>query len=202
MTYLSRIFVGKDEAARQRLRDAYAWHQQMWHAFPGLDGQERSFLFRVDDKREQFRVLLLSQVRPVVPEWGEWRTKEVADNFLSHDRYLFQLRANPTVKRVVRHADGSRKTNGRRTGIYDEPGQRAWMERKAVESGFQVVECVVAPPMSGYFVKNGKRGKHNSVDFQGLLRVLDRMAFEQAFHRGIGPAKAFGFGLLMLQPVA
>ncbi len=62
---------------------------------------------------------------------------------------------------------------------------------------------MVAPPMESYFVnKQRKRGKHNSVDFHGILKVIDRAAFEGAFHHGIGPAKAFGFGLLMLQPVA
>jgi CRISPR system Cascade subunit CasE len=56
--------------------------------------------------------------------------------------------------------------------------------------------------MHACFVKQGHRGKHIGVDFQGVLRVTDRAAFHYAFETGIGPAKAFGFGLLMLQPVA
>lgn len=202
-TYLSQIRVSKVEAAHSGLRDPYAWHQALWRAFPGRDDEPRRFLFRVDDRHDHFRLLLLSPERPVVPSWGEWRTKEVAPGFLDHQRYRFQLRANPTVKRVVRLDDGSRKRNGRRTGISDEEGLMNWLERKAAQSGFDLVEATPGPPLSVFFTKDdGKRqGKHNSVDFQGFLRVTDREAFERAFHRGIGPAKAFGFGLLMLQPV-
>ena len=88
-------------------------------------------------------------------------------------------------------------------GIHDEAGLRIWLDRKAAQGGFAVTECVVGPPQASYFVnKRRKRGKHNSVDFQGLLRVTDRAAFQSAFHEGIGPAKAFGFGLLLLEPVA
>jgi len=203
MTYLSQIWVNRDVAARQLLSDTYAWHQALWAAFPGKDGELRQFLFRVDDQHQKFRVLLVSPDRPVVPDWGMWETKEVVASFLSHKTYRFQLRANPTVKRIVHDEDGSKKKNGRRTGIYDEAGLRAWLDRKAEQSGFVVEECVVAPPMVSFFVnRQRKRGKHNSVDFQGFLRVIDHGAFERAFHRGIGSAKAFGFGMLMLQPIA
>ena len=202
MTYLSQILVGKGEAARDRLWDSYSWHRKLWDAFPGRPDASRSFLFRVDDKRDDFRILLLSLEHPVAPDWGRWHTKEVAASFLAHDCYRFQLRANPTVKRVVRLPGGDRKKNGRRTGIYDEASLLAWLERKAGESGFRIAEAVAGPPQETHFVKEGKKGKHNAVDFQGVLRILHREAFARAFHQGIGPAKAFGFGLLMLEPVA
>ncbi len=203
MTYLSQIWVGRDEAARQRFRDTYAWHQALWKAFPGRCAEPRRFLFRIDDKHQKFRVLLLAPDRPVLPDWGKWQTKEVPGSFLAHERYQFQLRANPTVKRVIRAADGTKKKNGRRTGIYDPTELQAWLERKAEQAGFGVSGLVIGPPMeSHFFNKNRKRGKHNSVDFQGALLVKERKVFERAFHKGIGPAKAFGFGLLMLEPVA
>jgi CRISPR system Cascade subunit CasE len=203
MTYLSQVWVNRDEAAKRRFSDTYAWHQALWAAFPDKDGEPRQFLFRVDDQHARFRVLLMSPDQPVSPGWGAWETKKVAASFLSHGRYRFQLRANPTVKRVVRDANGAKKKNGQRTGIYDEAGLRAWLDRKAEQAGFAVEDCVVAPPMDSYFVNTQrKRGKHISVDFQGFLRVVDQPAFERAFHRGIGPAKGFGFGMLMLQPVA
>jgi len=202
MSYLSRVHVNKRAAARLRVRDAYAWHQVFWHAFPGKDGERRRFLFRVDDKHEVFRVLLLSPEPPVVPDWGDWEVKEVAHGFLAHHHYLFQVRANPTIKRVVQDAAGERKKNGRRTGIYDPEGLQTWLSRKADQAGVEILDCNAGPPMSSYFVKDGRRGKHIAVDFQGAMRVKDRAAFENTFRTGIGPAKAFGFGLLMLQPVA
>lgn len=202
MSYLSQVRIGKGEAARLRLRDAYAWHQKLWRAFPGKDGELRGFLFRIDDRHEVFRVLLLSPEPPVVPDWGRWEVKKVADRFLSHDHYLFQVRANPTIKRVVRDTAGERKKNGCRTGIYDSGELNAWIGRKALQSGIEILDYSAGPPIHSYFVKEARRGKHIAVDFQGTLRVKDRAAFEKAFYTGIGPAKAFGFGLLMLRPVA
>jgi CRISPR system Cascade subunit CasE len=199
--YLSQVHIGKGEAVRAGLRDGYAWHKALWAAFPDRDGEARRFLFRVDDGRDSFRVLLLSPERPVVPEWGSWQTKLVREGFLEHDRYLFQLRANPTIKRIVRDEAGERQRNGPRTAIYDAEGLTSWLERKAGQSGFAVLESVAGPPLSSFFVKDGKRGKHVGVDFTGLLEVVDTGAFTRAFTNGIGPAKAFGFGLLMLQPV-
>jgi len=202
MSYLSQIQVEKAEAARLRLRDSYAWHQQLWLAFPGRNGESRTFLFRVDDRHDFFRVLLLSPAAPLTPGWGAWAVKSIAHSFLGHDRYLFQVRANPTVKRVVRDNNGGVKKNGRRSGIYDTDGLRTWMQRKAEQSGFELEHYEAGPPIQSYFVKDGRRGKHIAVDFRGRLRVTEPVAFDRAFHAGIGPAKAFGFGLLMLQPVA
>jgi len=202
MNFLSQIHVGKAEAARLRLHDSYAWHRRLWDAFPGRDGQRRPFLFRVDDKHDSFRVLLLSTEPPNAQPWGAWELAEVGATFLAHDRYLFQVRANPTVKRIVRQNGGSFKKNGRRTGIYATDALIDWMRRKGEQSGFEVVQCIASPPIHAYFVKQGRRGKHIGVDFQGVLRVTDQVAFRHVFGAGIGSAKAFGFGLLMLQPVA
>ena len=42
---------------------------------------------------------------------------------------------------------------------------------------------------------------HSCVDYQGVLQVTNRERFHAAYRRGIGPAKAFGFGLLLLRPL-
>jgi CRISPR system Cascade subunit CasE len=202
MSWLSQVHIDKAEAARLQLRDAYTWHQRLWQSFTGRDERERSFLFRIDDRHNLFRVLLLSPEAPAEQSWGTWQSKEIAASFLQHDYYLFQVRANPTVKRVTRGDGGERKKNGRRTGIYDADGLRCWIERKATQSGFELLSFASDPPIPYFFVKKGHRGKHIAVDFKGTLRVTNRQEFERAFFTGIGPAKSFGFGLLMLQPAA
>ncbi len=202
MICLTQVWVERNEAARNQFRDVYAWHQAIWRAFPGEDGRPRKFLFRLDDRHERFRLLILSPRRPELPDWGTWRTKEIVPGFLEHEVYLFQIRANPTIKRVVRAADGTRKRNGRRTAITREEELSAWLERKAGQSGFEVLEAIAGPPTKVHFIKDRRQGTLVSVDFQGRLRVVDRDLFQRAFMKGIGPAKAFGFGLLMLQPVS
>ena len=192
--HLSRITLGKSQAAQLNLSDAYAWHQKLWEAFPGHDGERREFLFRVDDAGRDFRVFLLSTPEPAPPSWGYWEPKKVAESFLAHDGYRFQLRANPTMRR---------SSDRRRLAIYSENGLRDWIQRKARQHGFQLQgeTLLVGAPIDEFFVKKGRGGKHVSVDFQGALAVTDRDAFRDAFTNGIGSAKAFGFGLLMLQPI-
>ena len=194
MLYLTKIEVSLNEAARNRIRDAYSWHRMLWQAFPGASGQRRDFLFRVDNQGAAFRVLLLSGRRPDPPHWGSWQTKPVAESFLEHRAYRFQLRANPTMRRA---------SDKRRLAIYHQERLRKWMARKAESSGFAIVDgsLAVGAPIDQYFIRNGRRGKHVSVEFSGALEVSQRPLFRQAFARGIGSAKAFGFGLLMLQPI-
>lgn len=109
MKYLTKILVDKKLAASKRLNDAYAWHKALWRAFPGINENERIFLNRIDSKDIFFQVLLLSRQPPIVQEWGAWQTKKISESFLYHDLYRFELRANPTIKRVVRDKDGTRK---------------------------------------------------------------------------------------------
>jgi CRISPR system Cascade subunit CasE len=46
------------------------------------------------------------------------------------------------------------------------------------------------------------RGMHSAVEFQGALNVTDPAKFHETFTRGIGSAKAFGFGLLVIAPAS
>ena len=39
---------------------------------------------------------------------------------------------------------------------------------------------------------------HLAVRFEGVLQVVDPVAFQQTLRRGIGSAKGFGFGLLSI----
>lgn len=194
MIHLSQAFVHKQTAARHRLRDSYAWHRAIWTLFPDRPDGNRDFLFRLDDRRTEIRLLLLSRRSPVLPDWGRWNHREVSNGFLDHAAYRFQLKANPVMRR---------NADRRRVGIYDEPRLRDWIQRKGRDHGFDVAADDLSPaaPMEETFVREGRRGKHLAVDFSGRLRVTDRDAFRRAFQSGIGPAKAFGFGMLMLQPV-
>ena len=195
MNWLTEAFVNKHDAAAKRLSDAYAWHKALWEAFPDRDGEARDFLFRLDDRFRYFRLYALSFDRPTPPPlWGQWRTKPIAPTFLQHDAYRFQLKANPTMRR---HSDR------KRLGIYAEDRLREWIFRKSESFGFDIDENIlfVGAPIDETFRRNGRPGKHTAVDFQGLLRVTDRPKFQKAFQRGIGSAKAFGFGMLMLQPI-
>ncbi len=194
MSYLSQSFVARAAALQARLVDGYVWHNAIWMAFPGRPDDARSFLFRVDLMNGGFRVLLLSEQKPEPTADFSWQTKAVSEGFLDYGAYHFQLKANPTMRR---------STDGRRLAIYDEIRLRDWVARKAEDGGFEVDAGAlqVSAPLDETFIRNGQRGKHVAVDFAGVLRVLDRGRFAKTFHSGIGSAKGFGYGMLMLQPI-
>jgi CRISPR system Cascade subunit CasE len=193
--YLTQIHVGRTEAAQRKIYDLYTWHKMIWQAFPKKDGQIRKFLFRVDAKTDVFRVLMLSADRPCIADWGTWRTKLISLGFLEYPVYRFQLKANPTMRR---------NSDRRRLPIYQENRLRLWMVSKAEDAGFRIADnsLIIGAPIDEHFTRKGKRGKHVSVDFQGILNVANQDRFRKAFCHGIGSAKAFGFGLLMLQPIS
>jgi CRISPR system Cascade subunit CasE len=191
--HLSQLVIPyRDAIGRLRIRDIYDWHQRIWDFFPGRDGDQRDFLFRVDRLEEAFRLLVLSQLQPVPPDWcdkGTLQVKPVPESFLAHSRYTFRLRANPT-----------KKLYGRRVALKGED-LSAWMERKAAASGFVLEALGVNELGRACFQRSGREGILAVVEFEGVLAVTDREQFRSAVINGIGSAKAFGFGMLMLLPM-
>jgi len=118
------------------------------------------------------------------------------------DLVKFRLRANPTKKKQ----DGSR--NGKRKRI--NPQLQEHLDWLATKFG----EAVGSPICIETFVPGwayGRRTKYEpqpgqqmqwwSVLFEGTFRVKDTGVLKQILVSGIGPAKAFGFGLLSVAPV-
>lgn len=187
-------------------RDSYAWHKRIWEAFPGTPDAERDFLSRLDDTGNDFRLLILSVNPPTRPDWcpsDQWQSKAIPESFYEHPSYRFSLLANPTRKRVVRDAAGQRKKNGKREPIVGREDLIAWLEKKQEQHGFSIdtdsLRTIPRPRQS--FIKQGATGTHTATEFIGILHVTDANLFRVAAQRGIGSAKAFGFGMLCLSPI-
>jgi hypothetical protein len=98
MTHLTQVTVDFATAARQQLRDCYDWHQAVWKAFPGRDGEPREFLTRLDQRRDGFRMLIVSSEQPARPDWcppgpESWKTKPIP---------AYVLRAQPLCVPALR----------------------------------------------------------------------------------------------------
>ncbi len=208
MTWLARMLLHRDNLAQLRFLDNYDWHRAAWACFPGMPDADRDFLLRLDWLTEGCRLYVLSRNRPTRPDWcpaTAWGVKEIAPSFLQHDVYTFDLVANPTRKVRTFAYDGSRTKNGKRLALVHEDEQRRWLVAKAEQHGFRLDESAplaideIGPQP---FVRKAKSGTHFGVRFRGLLHVTDRELFIRTFHQGIGSAKAFGFGMLLLQPVS
>ena len=208
MSYLTQILVPYELAVRHlKIRDSYDWHQRVWEAFKGRDGEKRDFLSRVDEVDDAYRLIIVSPTEPTKPDWCPtdcFKTKAIPEDFFAAGSFRFSLLVNPTKKLVVRNEAGERKKNGRRVALTKREDLLAWMQRKAEAGGFDIGDpesLRTIPKSRSYFQKSGMNGVHFAVEFQGVLTVKDMVLFRRAFTNGIGSAKAFGFGLLALAPL-
>ena len=110
--------------------------------------------------------------------------------------------ANPT-KKVGSAPDGRVLKNSRRVALTKREDLLNWLRRKGEAGGFtfEAEKTRTVPRPRQAFLKKGQAGLHTSTEFVGLLTVTDAAAFQKAATQGIGPAKAFGFGMLCLSPV-
>lgn len=108
------------------------------------------------------------------------------------ERYRFRLTANPTVHR-----------NGKRWALAGSADQLAWLARQAERHGFAVTDAMATGDafLKGRPAVAGRPDiGFGTATFDGHLEVRDTDTFRQALERGIGPAKAFGCGLLSIAP--
>lgn len=195
--YLSKCLV----ASRKPI-NPYEIHRKIWDLFPDRPKAERDFLFRMEQSSPSgHTVLLQSAFEPVSVKGGfvVLGQKEINYSFKEGMVLKFFLTANPT--RRIR-AEGDKKSNqGRcRVPLIDEDEIRAWLKRKFADVG-QLHEVSIAGKNNLYFRKKGRPGKIVTINYTGLLGVDDTASLTNLVKKGIGPAKAFGCGLLSLARV-
>ncbi len=141
---------------------------------------------------------------------------------------VFSLRANPT-KRIAKPLKGDDMLRGKRVALLREEEQVDWLVRKGDErengcpGGFEIlakevheqndeirqivhVNTTIEGNQTGYKKdKNDEKREHRmthlAVRFNGLLRITDPDAFRETLIRGLGPAKAFGCGLMLVRRI-
>lgn len=203
------MFLSKIELDAGRYHDPYQWHQGLWSLFPGQPaGAERSFLFwvnRLERHQRILEVLMQSHDEPIGSVEGlRIRGTKVFEPKPQHGQVLhFRLTANP-VKTI---SDERGRVNARsrpkacRVPVINEVSLQEWVTRKLLPGAEVLTESLVVQPRPPlYFHKRGRRpGKIVPVDFEGLCKVTDSQHLLALLSAGIGPAKAFGCGLILLR---
>jgi len=218
MTNLVKIILPYNQLSKEKIHDNYTWHKKAWTVFshhPELEERNKKpekekgptpFLSRYTQKPNHVELLLLSEYQPIKPGWchnDQWQVMEINESYLTQSDYYFDLYANPT--KAVRKSDGKGgyTKHGRRITLMDKVSQLEWLIRKASNHGFVVRDDIplqMDKPVDHRFKRKGDKGLHIGVRFHGVLHVTDHSAFKKAFREGIGTAKGFGFGLLMIKP--
>jgi CRISPR system Cascade subunit CasE len=200
--HLTRLTLDPRSAqARRDLGDAYEMHRTLARAFVA-DAQSppARFLWRLEAGSNAWATpVVLVQAAAE----GDWSALQALANYLQRPveskrlaleewveggaRYRFRLQANPTVTR-----------QGKRYGLVGEAEQLAWLARQGERHGFSVEAALVAASD----VLSSRKGEGQisvqRVCFEGVLQVQNLEAFSHALTAGIGPAKAFGCGLLSI----
>lgn len=211
-------------AAKDRLDGPYADHQWLWHWFHTDQDAKRDFLFRRHESGDAVRFYLLSTRAPK-ERLGAWeaRSREYAPELAVGDRLKFDLRANPTVRRTTggkskRHdvvMDAKKVLLSERGlvrweqwGGNEKPNLQElvqgacsnWLVRRGERLGFTTeTSCLRAEAYNQHAEQPGRNLQFSTVDLAGELTVTDPVAFRSALLEGVGSAKAFGCGLLLIR---
>ncbi|MBV1879327.1 MAG: type I-E CRISPR-associated protein Cas6/Cse3/CasE [Pseudomonadales bacterium] len=200
--FLSKIFV--EDRGRN---NTYNIHKKIWQLFPNQPDAARTFLFRVETHRQGvgYELLMQSQCAPADAEkMNILGQKEFRPNFILGQRLRFRLRANPT-KTIKDPSKGNVTKKGKtsprtvRVPLIHDEQQRVWLMRK-MKDVTSLQSLIVQPERALYFrkAKTQHSGKIQPVIFEGVFEVKNVEAFQTILEAGIGPAKAFGCGLLSL----
>lgn len=221
--YFSRIRLKSGLSPRDLERlargNAYDDHQYLWKLF-AEDGQKRDFLYRREVQNGVPCFFIVSQ-RPPVDKEGVWNVdgpKKYEPRLAVGQKLAFSLRVNPVkAKKASKEAERGKRHDvvmeAKKTILKDQWGpvpeliEKAglgWLSARAEKNGFSLVDKAVR--VDGYRQHRLFKGGHgmirfSTLDFNGLLTVTDAGVFTKTLFNGIGPAKGFGCGLMLVKKV-
>ena len=201
--YLSRIKLNTTLRKTQlAMASPNIFHGAIEDAFESK--QERN-LWRLDRLKGDYYLLVLSASEPdikgiidqfgYVGDVGEVKSYEPLLDRISNDQtWRFRIVANPTHS--IKNAKGRGKVVAHSSVKY----QREWLEKKAVQNGFELREVNIASSEWKIFKKrdNNSRVRLKQTTYEGILTVKDTEAFKTALVTGIGRGKVYGMGLLTI----
>lgn len=215
--YLSRLELLPEAAASPQmlveLADVYKEHQAIWRLLADSPDRRRDFLFRRESSGYGARWYVLSERQPR-DERGMWKieTKEIEPKLEAGQQLQFAVRVNPTVAKTregrssARHdvvMDAKRRLGKEeRRGAEADLVQRAgiaWLEKRAERNGFRFKPAEVQ--VDGYRQHAAGKGagiRFSTVEIAGRLTITDTARFRAMLCGGLGPAKSFGCGLVLV----
>lgn len=175
---------------------------------------DAGFLFRIDPETGG-RVVILVQ-SAMKPDWdyafknagyllaAPMEIKQFDPLFFIKEQHLrFRLTTNPTRKIDTKSGPDGCRRHGKRVPVPTEQ-LFEWLAKRAESAGFSIKKdtTVIQPGYIYFKQKRDDKGQRlRSVRYDGILTITDPARFKETIIRGIGPGKAFGFGLLSVAPV-
>ncbi len=216
--YFSKIKLSDDatvaDLSRLLSRDSYQLHQSLWRLFKNRT-KTRDFLYRRVEKQGQPSFYVISGCTPEDTD-NIWKihTKDYAPKLSNGQRLAFSLCANPVITRcndktgkpvrhdVVMDAKKHLKIERPPVNLIHDAGWK-WLTTKAGKFGFRVEQAQIDSYRQHRFWKgkNKQPIRFSTLDFDGILTVTDPEQLIHALFTGIGPAKGFGCGMLLVRRI-
>jgi len=178
--------VGKDTAS------FYEMHRTLSKAFPSReDGGMKRVIFNYDDEPNIIIVQSLQE-----PNWNKISdsyfstpplVKNINFSIKNNDVFMFKAKVNPT------------KTHkGKNVGLNSDQSQHEWLNRKAVLSGFNLLDVNIKRKYNMASKKKGMLQSFSVAEIEGVVQVTDSEKFTYMLENGMGRARAYGCGLFQI----
>jgi len=197
--YLSKVFLHPG-----KLNNAYEWHRALWSLFPNIERDVASpFLYVIESLNLAVgaRVLMQSAIEPLNHSGlaDVQAVKPLAVQLRNGQRLGFRIFANPSKCIDDKQNKTNKKNRGKcRVPLIHEDAQCEWLTRKLKNSAsLHGVSVTNQAPL--YFRKGNRAGKVVPALFEGVIEVCDADQMMDVWKKGVGPAKAFGCGLLLVR---
>ncbi|RJQ89102.1 type I-E CRISPR-associated protein Cas6/Cse3/CasE [Amycolatopsis panacis] len=203
--------------SRALLASPQKLHAAVLASFPPIADGTGRVLWRVDRAEHRAALFIVSPHRPDLTHLVEqagwpatdatWDTRDyqpLLDRLDIGQQWAFRLTANPTASR--RKAPDSPRSQ--RFGHVTVAQQTAWLLTRAERLGFTIPvgehkepDVAIRSRDNLAFARQGRTVTLTTATYEGHLRITDPDALRTALTEGIGPAKAYGCGLLTLAPI-
>lgn len=221
--YISRITL--QDRARQTsdfwhvFQSSYTLHQSIWRLFSDHAERRRDFLYRLEHSKGRPLIYTVSEREPDKNQ-DLWfvETKRYEPKITAGLQLAFLLCANPI--RSKRDAEDKQHRHDvimeAKTRLREQDDKRSlailtqeegshWLSSRAEKFGFKFErdQVRVDSYQQHQFLKRkgARQVSLSTVDFNGVLTVTNSQLFLKALYNGIGPAKAFGCGLMLVRRI-
>ena len=215
--YFSKIILkptaNKAEYAQMVCSNHYKEHQVLWKLFNDNPEAKRDFIYRYEPQNDLPAYYIVSKRKPLDNEYlWDIQTKDYKPVLTVGQQFAFMLRVNPVITKdgrrhdVVMHLKHTKypdkKNRPSSQEIVEEAGL-TWLATRAESAGFAFDKSSVRidgyqPNTSGR-KRGNKEIRYNTMDYRGLLTVTNNDKFHKTLMQGIGKAKAFGCGLMLIR---
>lgn len=204
----------RDLAVLRDVGDVRELHRTVMRGFDDQAGQAPRARLGVLFRLETGPDLALLVQSLAVPHWdrlpegyvleAECKRAESVLDAVRPGRILhFRLVANPSRKTKAVRPSEEVPRNSRRVALTSDDERLDWLIQRGEAGGFAVGQDLRIDPLPPFEEAGRRRDRIyvRPVRYEGFLRITDAGRFRASLREGIGPAKAYGCGLLSIAPM-